>query len=314
MSKKTNKERQLFYRNEVLPFNQTEWQTDVQNWIKKHCRQEPNVADSIVTFFEKAFSHTQRPKRAWFRVHKTRVSLVVGNIWLAAVYPFGKDKGVWLLLDQEQPTIEGIEYEPASSTRESSSPLIWAHLPSLEMVSHLVTSDSIWDSYAVASEKIFDSPRISADRDAWQIKQGKKRLSEFWQIDQSIGNQIENNQGNLFPDEVEPSQTFHEGSVRKVSVNAHERNSTARAKCISHYGTSCVVCGFNFEATYGEVGEGFIHVHHLRPLRKIGKEYKVNPIVDLRPVCPNCHAMIHRSDPPYTIEEIQKILGRNTKQ
>ena len=210
----------------------------MQNWIQKHCHQESDVTESIITFFKKVFSHTQCPQRAWFRVHKTRVSLVVGNIWLAAVYPFGKDKGVWLLLDQEQPTIEGIEYEPASSTQESSSPLIWGHSPSLETVSDLVTSDSIWDSYAAASEKIFNSPRISADRDEWQIKQGKKRLSEFWQTYQPTVDQIEGNQENLFPDEVESSQNFHEGSVRKVSVNAYERNLTARAKCIAHYGTS----------------------------------------------------------------------------
>ncbi len=36
------------------------------------------------------------------------------------------------------------------------------------------------------------------------------------------------------------------------------------------------------------MGEGFIHVHHLKPLSEVGYEYRVDPIRDLRPVCPNC--------------------------
>ena len=39
----------------------------------------------------------------------------------------------------------------------------------------------------------------------------------------------------------------------------------------------------------------------------IGKEYEVDPIKDLIPVCPNCHAMIHSKRPAFTIEEIKEI-------
>ena len=45
---------------------------------------------------------------------------------------------------------------------------------------------------------------------------------------------------------------------------------------------------------YGEIGKDFIHVHHLIPLNEIGKEYIVDYKNDLIPVCPNCHAMLHR--------------------
>ena len=43
--------------------------------------------------------------------------------------------------------------------------------------------------------------------------------------------------------------------------------------------------------SYGEIGEGFIHVHHIIPVSRlvIEKDYKINPIEDLIPVCPNCH-------------------------
>jgi predicted HNH restriction endonuclease len=112
----------------------------------------------------------------------------------------------------------------------------------------------------------------------------------------------------VFPDEVTQGDSLREGAVSQVRVNAYERNPEARRKCITHYGASCFVCEFNFEERYGSVGEGFIHVHHLRSLSEIGEEYDVDPVSDLRPICPNCHAMIHRRNPSFTIEEIKSLL------
>lgn len=112
----------------------------------------------------------------------------------------------------------------------------------------------------------------------------------------------------LLPEEIEPHTTFREGATRQIVVNAYERNLEARQRCIDYFGTSCSVCGFGFEEKYGEVGKGYIHVHHLRQLSEIGEEYQVDPILDLRPVCPNCHAMIHRRSPPYDIEELRALL------
>jgi len=111
-----------------------------------------------------------------------------------------------------------------------------------------------------------------------------------------------------FPDEVDAVQTFREGAVRQVSVNAYEREPKARQKCIDYHGSSCSACDFNFGKVFGELGKGFIHVHHLKPLSEIAEEYEIDPIKDLRPVCPNCHAMIHRSSPTLSIEEIQMLL------
>lgn len=111
----------------------------------------------------------------------------------------------------------------------------------------------------------------------------------------------------VFPDEVDLTKIFREGAVRQVTVNAYERDPKARQKCIDHYGSSCSVCGFNFGRAFGRLGEGFIHVHHLRPISEIAEEYEVDPVEDLRPVCPNCHAMIHRRSPPLSIEEIIEL-------
>jgi len=59
---------------------------------------------------------------------------------------------------------------------------------------------------------------------------------------------------------------------------------------------------------YGEVMAGFIQVHHLKPLARVGIDYQVDPIADLRPVCANCHAVLHRKEPPYSIEEVKEFI------
>jgi hypothetical protein len=112
----------------------------------------------------------------------------------------------------------------------------------------------------------------------------------------------------VFPDEIQNLAGLFEGAFTQVYVNRYERNRRSREKCIAYYGSSCTTCGLSFREVYGEIGNNFIHVHHLVPLSTITAEYRVDPIADLRPVCPNCHAMIHRKDPPYSIEEMQQII------
>jgi hypothetical protein len=113
----------------------------------------------------------------------------------------------------------------------------------------------------------------------------------------------------LFPDEIQDRLGLYEGAYRQVLVNAYERNPEARKRCIAHYGPVCAICGISFRDTYGEIGEGFIHVHHLVPLSTITAASRVDAIADLRPVCPNCHAMTHRRFPPFTIEEMRGMIG-----
>lgn len=117
-------------------------------------------------------------------------------------------------------------------------------------------------------------------------------------------------ESDIYPDEVKitPEERFYEGSLRQVTVNAYERDSEARQKCIDFHGLSCKICGFDFEKTYGKSGKGFIHVHHLKPLSEIGEKYEVDPILDLYPVCPNCHGIIHRRKTPYSIEEVKQMI------
>ncbi|WP_420860755.1 HNH endonuclease [Symmachiella dynata] len=132
-------------------------------------------------------------------------------------------------------------------------------------------------------------------------------LEDIWQLHLARLNRVVS-----LPDEIVEPQRYIEGAVKKISVNSYERNADARIKCIDHYGLDCAVCGFNFGATYGELGEGYIHVHHLRDLASIGEEYEVDPIEDLRPVCPNCHAMLHRPAVTMSIEKLQKTIANDS--
>lgn len=109
------------------------------------------------------------------------------------------------------------------------------------------------------------------------------------------------------PEEL-PMGGYREGTTHQVLVNAYERNRAARQACIAHFGPACSACGLQFEEQYGSLGVGFIHVHHIVPLASLGPDYEVNPIKDLRPVCPNCHAMLHRRQPPLSLDELRALI------
>ncbi len=104
--------------------------------------------------------------------------------------------------------------------------------------------------------------------------------------------------------------TYREGRTTYVHAVVYERDRKAREACISHYGCKCAVCGFDFEKTYGDIGRDFIEVHHIVPIHERGGEYTVDPIKDLRPLCSNCHSMIHRRNPVYSIEELKALIGK----
>ena len=118
-----------------------------------------------------------------------------------------------------------------------------------------------------------------------------------------------------FPDEANvENETFPEGGKKQVTVNIYERDPIARKKCIEIHGLNCFVCEMNFGSTYGNFADGFIHVHHKKPLHQIQQNYQVDPRVDLIPVCPNCHAMLHRNinGEKITVENL-KILYESNK-
>lgn len=132
----------------------------------------------------------------------------------------------------------------------------------------------------------------------------KKQLSEY--VDKYLKDNLV--QG-MFP-ECDIPDNCSEGAKSTVVVNKYERSSIARLKCIEKHGYRCKVCGLDFEEKYGELGKGFIHVHHIVPIATIGERYILNPEKDLIPVCPNCHAMLHRriDGKVLTIDDLKRIV------
>lgn len=100
----------------------------------------------------------------------------------------------------------------------------------------------------------------------------------------------------------------------RVYVNRYERSPRARALCLAHHGNRCSACQIILSEKYGNCAENVVHVHHLIPLSDILEGYEIDPINDLRPVCPNCHAVIHSRMPPYTIEELREIIERGKQR
>jgi len=113
----------------------------------------------------------------------------------------------------------------------------------------------------------------------------------------------------MLPEELQ-ARNYAEGVRKTVSVNAYERNPQARAACVAYFGLRCSVCDLLLEDRYGSIAAGFIHVHHIFPLSGVGPHYRVNPKKDLRPVCPNCHAIIHRRQPPLSVAEARRLVRR----
>jgi 5-methylcytosine-specific restriction protein A len=107
-------------------------------------------------------------------------------------------------------------------------------------------------------------------------------------------------------------RAFTEGAAMQVTQTRYERNPFARERCLKHFGYKCSVCEFDFADYYGEVGRNFIHVHHLTEIATIKKTYSIDPIKDLRPVCPNCHAMLHTQTPALRINELKSMIKRKT--
>lgn len=161
------------------------------------------------------------------------------------------------------------------------------------------------DRSDLSLEYIVLQPRFSTLFTAAELAEARRRLNEF--KTKSVVARKERD--NIYPDDLELGRTYNEGAKRQVRVNAYERDPRARAKCVEYHGHRCSVCDLSFAERYGDIGRGFIHVHHLRPLAAQGQAEAVDPKTDLVPVCPNCHAMLHRGGRLRTVAELRSVIS-----
>ena len=96
---------------------------------------------------------------------------------------------------------------------------------------------------------------------------------------------------NLFEDNL---KEFAEGfKTEIITENSFRSQALIKLAKKMLQNPTCIICNFNFEETYGTHGKGFIEMHHIKPISD-GK--RISKIEDLRPVCSNCHRMLHKGN------------------
>jgi len=107
------------------------------------------------------------------------------------------------------------------------------------------------------------------------------------------------------------SSVYTEGKQKVYISKKRERNAKLRKKAIEIHGSSCMVCDFNFGEKYGSLGDGFIEVHHVKPISEYRKEKPTNPELDLVVLCANCHRMVHRKkDYVLSVDELMRVVQK----
>jgi 5-methylcytosine-specific restriction protein A len=109
-----------------------------------------------------------------------------------------------------------------------------------------------------------------------------------------------------FDEQIEDNP-YYEGEKIRIEINRYERNQKAKKECLEYYGRKCEVCNFDDKnSIYSNIN--IIEVHHLKPLHENNEKHKVDPVKDLRPVCPNCHRALHSKKKAISIEELKEII------
>ena len=111
----------------------------------------------------------------------------------------------------------------------------------------------------------------------------------------------------------EQFESYAEGLVERVYGNRYERDSRNRQAAIKKHGTRCFGCDLDMGERYGEIADGFIHIHHTKPLSRAGGR-RTPDLDDLIPLCPNCHAVVHLQDPPLTKGQLRKRISSTARE
>ena len=116
------------------------------------------------------------------------------------------------------------------------------------------------------------------------------------------------------------NDVISEGRAETKTSNRRTRSRILRSAAIKKYSDTnghikCCVCGFDFIDFYGEIGKGYIDIHHERPIFQLSNdgntEFLKDALKNVKPVCPNCHRMLHRNRKhTLTIEELKNIISK----
>lgn len=263
------------------------------NWIKALRGLSPDVQ---VNFWRKGINALKIPVGSWFYFNERRTRKIVGRGVLVG-YEVQTIKDAWDKYGVGNGVSKLAELESRASeilgvTGENSEIgcIILSELQFLEDGNEFVVSH---DDYApqIVGPKYFDDNQLAELAASFAIPASASALLT----------------------QVPASKKYFEGDALFSYRIGYERNPEARLACLSHYGYSCVVCETNMQTVYGEIAREFIHVHHLNQIADAGGRREVDPINDLVPLCPNCHSITHRREPPFSVDELKQFIANAPK-
>ncbi len=167
--------------------------------------------------------------------------------------------------------------------------------------------------FGATFQPLGDSPNI---RQLWSAAPRLNKQLAMLELDNRAAGRLlrESVRGENWPDSPPAAaiHLFREGERTTVLASRIERDPRARAACVAHYGSRCFVCGFDSATSYGPEVTGVIEVHHLERLADCAEARSVDPVRDLRPLCPNCHTVAHRKEPPFALDELKAMMASSS--
>jgi DNA adenine methylase len=143
-------------------------------------------------------------------------------------------------------------------------------------------------------------------RNKFPYEDAQKALSRVREPDEEV-------ELNIFDEDL----SVREGTVTVTQQKTYHRSQKLRDAAVEYHSQhgqlSCFACGFDFEAAYGDLGKGFIEIHHLKPIYSYGEEDVEKTIrealINVVPLCANCHRMVHRyKDRMLSVEKLRDYL------
>ena len=106
-----------------------------------------------------------------------------------------------------------------------------------------------------------------------------------------------------------------EGRIEMVKKYAKKRSKALRDAAVKYYTRNghieCCACSLEFSSHYGAIGKNYIEIHHLNPICEYDGEVRLDldeAIRELRPLCANCHRVVHLHNPILSIQAVQDAL------
>jgi 5-methylcytosine-specific restriction enzyme A len=204
--------------------------------------------------------------------------------------------------------------------------------PEIEQLSSLLRSmpvelqlagDPAFRNHSAVQLKIFNFVALDPNAETAGMSRGGRLDREVW--DEFAGqaerlaltaDAIRANSGMITSAEAETQEEgITDAPEGRILTRVHRARERSRAlvekkkqQVLAAEGRlACEGCGFDFAASYGKHGEGFIECHHTVPIATLRAGARTR-LVDLALVCSNCHRMIHRHTQWLTMEQLRILI------